>query len=79
MICVLLTILLRHLPTFATAKVLQKNDIRKKMCVFYQNIAKIDTISVENMSIGICLSNFSVCVQTNHRCHAQTGRMHSVQ
>ncbi len=48
------------------------------MWIFCQNMPKIDTIKVVNIKTGICLSSFSVWVQTYHRCHAQTGMMSSV-
>ena len=45
----------------------------------YQKSAKIDTISVENMRTGICLSSISLCVPSIRICHAQIGTIHPTQ
>ena len=52
--------------------------LRKNLGKTAQISAKIDTIRVENISTGICLSSFSLCDHTYHRCQNHTGKMHSV-
>ena len=55
----------------------ERKEMKEKKYENYR-IAKMATISVENMRTGMWRSRWSVCVQTNHRCHAQTGMMASV-
>ena len=52
---------------------------QKAIFLFCQKSAKIDTISVENIRTGICLSNISLCVPSIRICHAQIGTIHPTQ